>query len=135
MRSCIVLPVCAALCWAAHPVIPAGSTIYVDPQNGFDKLMADALQTQHVPVTVVTTAADKADFSFSSVVMPTWDVVQSRRTGGTVGSKSAAAVKLTAKSGEIVWRLTVPESVLKHGDKAVAEDCAKHIKDLVAKAK
>ena len=119
-----------SLCWPAaaqQATIPSGSAIYVDSGNGFDKLLAAAFQSHHVALRVVSSAGE-ADYTVDSTVMPTWEAV--RRGGKT---RDAAAEKLTSKSGEVVWRFTVTPGILKRGDQSVAEDCAKHLKGIVAK--
>ncbi len=133
MKIGIALLTLTISCLAAHqPAIPPGSAIFVDSQNGFDKLLDAAFQSQHVPLRVVS-SPDKADYTFDGAVMPVFDVVQTR-SGRTVGDTSAEAVKLTSKSGEVIWRHAVSQRILKKGSQAVAEDCARHMKELVSKA-
>jgi len=121
---------------ADRPVaIPSGSTIYVDPAHGFDQLLAAAFQAKHVPLRVVT-APEKADYEFDSAIYPVFDVVEVRSgpfdsiTGDTV----RGAAKLSSKAGTVVWTHDVPQRILKRGGKSIAEDCAKRLKDLVAKS-
>ncbi len=129
MKKSIALLVLAFSCYAAdrQATIPSGSAIYVDSSSELGKFLAAAFQSRHLPLRIVSSPAE-ADYTLDSTVLPTWDVV--RRNGKR---RSAAAEKLTSKSGEVVWRYTVTPGVLKRGDQSVAEDCAKHMRDIVAK--
>ena len=134
MKTGIALLALALCCSAAHrqATIPSGSAIYVDSKNGFDKFLEAAFQSRHVPLRAVSSPENAYLIRLTAPFFPTWDVVQTR-SGRTVGSKAEAAVTLTSKAGEVVWRHTVSEGILKRGGRAVAEECAKHMKDLVAK--
>lgn len=129
MKKAIALLASVFCCSAAdrQASIPSGSAIYVDSGSEFGKFLAAAFQSRHVALRVVS-SPQEADYTLDSTVMPTWDVV--RRNGKR---RDAAAEKLTSKSGEVVWRYTVSPGVLKRGDQSVAQDCAKHMKDIVAK--
>jgi hypothetical protein len=130
MKNCVALLAVALCCSAAsrQATIPSGSAIYVDSSNGFDKFLTAAFQSQHLALRVVS-SPEEADYTFDSTVMPTWDVV---RKGGK--RRSAAAVKLTSKSGEVIWRHTVTPAILKRGGQSMADDCARNMKSIVAKA-
>ena len=134
MKDGIALILLALCCSAGQrqATIPAGSAIYVDSTSGLDKSLTAAFQSQHLALRVVT-SPDQADYTLDSTVMATWDVVRTR-SGGSVGDTSEAAVKLTSKSGEVVWRHTISQGTLKRGNQAVAEDCARRLKSIVAKA-
>ena len=112
--------------------IPSGSAIYVDPNSGFDQLLSSAFQANHVALRVVS-VPEQADYVLDSAVFPVAAEVRRRSTGRSKKS-SAEAVKLTSKTGEVVWRYTVTQHTLDKGSKAVAEECATHIKGIVAKA-
>ena len=132
MKAGIALLVLALSCFAAHqPTIPAGSAIFVDSQNGFDKQIEVAFQAQHVPLRVVA-SKDQADYTLDGKVLAIYDVVQTR-SGRRVGDTSEEAVSLTSKTGEVIWRFAVSQKTLQRGGQAVAEDCAKHMKSLVGK--
>ena len=132
MKIRIVLLTFGLCCSAAEhkATIPSGSAIYVDPSGGFDKSLSAAFQARHVSLRVVT-LPEQADYTLDSAVFPV--AGEARRRSTSLATSKAEAVKLTSKSGEIVWRYTVTEHTLDKGSQAVADECAKHMKDMVAK--
>lgn len=69
---------------------------------------------------------DSAPFHTNRVVVTS--------TFATAGQTSAAAFKLTSQtSGAIVWAYAVTKGLLGRGNQSVAEACAKHLKDMVAR--
>jgi hypothetical protein len=110
--------------------IPSGSAIYVDSNDGLDKFLTAAFESRKVPLRIVS-STEKADYTLDSTVMRVLNV--RGRRGGAGKDASAAAVNLTSKSGEVVWRYTVSPETLKRGGQSVAEAIAKHIKEVVAK--
>ena len=126
-----VLTVCAAHPKIGTPTIPPGSTIYIDTNNGFDMFLMAALQSKHVSLRLVSTA-DKADYILDSAVFHSSQFVATKSFAMS-GRTSEAAVKLTSKAGEIVWAYAVGKGMLRSGSQSIAESCAKHLRDLVAK--
>lgn len=125
----IVLP-CAQAEHKGRPV-PAGSTIYVDSNNGFDLFILAAFQAKGVPLKLVS-SRDKADFILDSSLFHDKEFTATGNVAGTY-RVSEAAFKLTTKAGEIVWAYAATKGLLSKGGKqSVAESCAKHIKDLIA---
>jgi len=125
----LALVVCGSA--AEHQAsIPSGSAIYVDPGNGFDKFLIAAFQARHVALRVVS-VPEQADYALDSAVFAV--AGEARRKSTSIKKSKAEAVSLTSKSGEIVWRHTVTQQTLDKGSHAIAEDCAKHMKDIVAK--
>jgi hypothetical protein len=132
MKIVIALLVSSLCCSAAEhkETIPSGSAIYVDPGTGFDTLLSAAFQARHVALRVVT-LPEQAAYSLDSAVFPV--AGESRRKSASMKTSKAEAVSLKSKSGEIVWRLTVTAHTIDKGSQAVADECAKHMKDIVAK--
>jgi hypothetical protein len=132
MKSGIVLLAFGLCCSASQDqaTIPSGSAIYVDSSNGLDKSLSAAFQARHLSLRVVP-SPEQADYTLDGTVFAVWGGGRGR-SGRGAKSKSEA-MKLTSKSGEIVWRYTVAQRILDRGSQAVADDCVKHMKGLVGK--
>ena len=132
MKIGIALLALGLCCSAAEhkATVPSGSAIYVDSSSGFDKFLSAALQARHVPLRIVS-VPEQADYALDSAVFAVAGEVRRRST--SMATSKAEAVKLTSKSGEVVWRYTVTKHTLDKGSQAIAEDCAKHMKDIIAK--
>jgi hypothetical protein len=109
--------------------IPAGSTIYVDTNNGFDTFVLAALQSKRVPLRLVS-SRENADYVLDSSLFHTGELVATPKFA-VAGRISEAAFKLTAKSGDIIWAYAVTKGLLTAGKQSVAEACAKHLKEIV----
>ncbi len=109
--------------------IPAGSSLFVDSNNGFDTFILAAFQNKRVPLKLVS-SADKADYILDSSLFHTGEIVATPKYA-TTGRTSEAAFKLTSKSGDIVWAYAVTKGIFSRGKQSVAEACAKHLKDIV----
>jgi len=109
--------------------IRAGSSIFVDSNNGFDTFILAAIQEKHVLLHIVSSPA-QADYILDSSLFHTGEFVATTKYAST-GRTSEAAFKLTSKSGEIVWAYAVTKGMLSRGKQSVAEACAKHLKDIV----
>jgi hypothetical protein len=112
-------------------VIPAGSKIYVDTNNGFDLFILAAFQVKHVNAQLVS-AAEKADYVLDSSLFHSHEFAATEKAAGSY-RVSEAAFKLTSKSGEIVWAYAATKGILSRGKQSVAEACAKHLKEIVGK--
>ena len=115
----------------ADKTIPAGSKIYVAPDEGFDTFLIAALDKKHVPVTV-TSKREAADYEISSVSeteKTTWaKVIFMSQTG----SKEEASMKVVnIKTGDIIFAYAVHKRNSVHGKQSSAEACAKHLKEIV----
>jgi hypothetical protein len=118
----------------AKPVA-AGSTIYIDTNNGFDMFLMAAFQEKQLPLKIVMKRED-ADYILDSTIFHSYGVVAGTagNTGGlAAGHMAEAAVKLTSKSGQLVWAYAVAKGVLHKGNQSVAESFAKHLKDMIQK--
>ena len=116
-----------------NETIPAGSTIYVDTNNGFDLFILAAFQAKHVPLKLVS-SVDKADYVLDSSLFHEGGFVATQKAAGTYRI-SEAAFKLTTKSGDVVWAYAATKGMLSKGGgkQSVAEACAKHLKGVCAK--
>jgi hypothetical protein len=114
-------------------IAPAGSSIYVDSNNGFDIFIQAAFQAKHLNVRLVS-SADKADYVLDSSLFHSQEFLATQKTAGTYRI-SEAAFKLTSKSGDIVWAYAVTKGMLSRGKQSVAEACAKHLKDVFPNTK
>lgn len=110
-------------------LIPAGSTLYVDTNNGFDIFILAAFTAKDVPIKLVATK-DQADFILDSTVFHDTEFIAGAKAAGTY-KVSEAAFKLTNKAGDIIWAYAAMKGLgTKGGKQSVSESCAKHIKDL-----
>jgi hypothetical protein len=114
-------------------IAPAGSSIFVDSNNGFDIFIQAAFQAKHLNVRLVS-SPDKADYVLDSSLFHTQEFLATQKAAGTYRT-SEAAFKLTSKSGDIVWAYAVTKGVLSRGKQSVAEACAKHLRDVFPNTK
>jgi hypothetical protein len=111
--------------------IPAGSKLYVVPNEGFDTFLTAALNKKKVPLTIVTDK-DKADYIVESTT-------QSEKAGwakviftGRTGSAEEASIRIiNVKTSEVVFAYAVNKGNSVHGKQSSAEACAKHLKEVV----
>jgi hypothetical protein len=132
LRTLICLLMLAVTGSAADKtVIPAGSKIYVDSNNGFDLFILAAFQAKHVNALLVS-SSEKADYHLDSSLFHSHEFAATEKAAGSY-RVSEAAFKLTSKSGEIVWAYAATKGLLSRGKQSVAEACAKHLKEIVGK--
>jgi len=112
---------------ASAQVIPIGSSVYVNANNGFDIFIDAAMQSKGVPVVLVS-SADKADYVLDSSLFHMTGFIATRKFS-TATMDMDAAFKLTDKSGTIVWSYVVMKGMLSRGHRSVSESCAKHLKE------
>jgi len=132
MKAAAALFALALFCFAARhdkQTIPAGSTVYVDT-NIF---IIAAFQEKHVPLKIVS-SREKADYVLDSSLFHAGGLVATEKAASTYRI-SEAAFKLTTKDGDVVWAYAATKGMLSRGGgkQSVAEACAKHLKELVAK--
>lgn len=65
-----ILLTCSAIASAQTQQIKAGSTVYIEPMNGYETYLAAALVKKHVPLLVVMDKT-KADFIITSAISRT----------------------------------------------------------------
>ena len=145
---------------AQIPRIPSGSTVYIEPMDGYETYLSAAILKKHVPVIVVTDK-DKATYIIHSTIIHTQPsgaavVVNDTTTVGSkgnndawnqgwesgrqraaqrasLGSSSASIAVIDAHSSQIVFA----HAAGKMGTDQIqntAEDCAKHLKEFIEKS-
>lgn len=91
--------------------ITAGATVFIAPQNGFQKYLAAALQKKNVPLVAVS-SPEHATYILKSV--------------------SASSVQLIdQRTGAIVFSYAPGKNSNVRGQQTTAEACARHLKDQI----
>lgn len=118
---------------AASTSIAPGSTVYIEPMNGFENYLTAAMQKKKVPLVEV------ANESQATYVMK--GTSDEKKAGwakiafsGNIHSDNAASVQMiNRQSGAIVFAYAVDKKNTWHGQQTTAEACAKHLKDQIEK--
>lgn len=107
--------------------LPAGSSVYIEPMNGFENYLAAALQRKKVQVTVVADR-DAADFVITGSAQHEkagWAKVAFQHN---IHSDDQASISvINAKTSQVVFAYSVNKKNTWHGDQTTAEACAKHL--------
>ena len=107
--------------------LPAGSTVYIEPMNGFENYLAAAIQKKKVQVTVVADR-DAADFVItgsSQHEKAGWAKVAFQHD---IHSDDQASISVVnTKTSQVVFAYAVNKKNTWHGDQTTAEACAKHL--------
>jgi len=113
--------------------IPAGSTVFIVPMEGFENYLAAALQKKSVPLVPVA-SEQQARYVLkgtSEEKKPGWAKMVMMKQ---IHSDDAASVQLIdRKSGAIVFAYSVNKKNTLHGQQTTAEACAKHLKEQIEK--
>jgi len=117
----------------------ARSTVYIEPQNGFETYLAAAISKKKVPVDVVTDQ-NKATYTLKAAPVE----IKSESTGGKIArclfadcvgieDKGSVSVQLIeVSSSKMVWAYAVNKQKMGAKDEqSMAEAVAKHLKDFV----
>jgi hypothetical protein len=162
MPSAFILLALPLAMLAQSPHLQSGSTVYIEPMNGYETYLAAALMKKHVPLIVVMDRA-KADFVISSTVSRK-DPVQpgiviNNRASASVGNSAggndawnqgwnagkgfpqrSAAARTDAsisvvdpKTSQVVFAYSAG-SYRPNQTAKTAEDCAKHLKEFIEKS-
>ena len=155
-----LLLACSIVCLAQAPQFKSGSTIYIEPMDGYETYLAAAIMKKHVPLVVVADK-DKADYFIRSTVNHTTasqpavvvtnsninnnnvnnsNVTTRSSSGGgygaalaALGSTSTSIAVVDPHSSQVVFAYAAGKA----GDKQLqraAEDCAKHMKEFIEKS-
>jgi hypothetical protein len=107
--------------------LPAGSTVYIEPMNGFENYLAAAIQKKKVQVTLVADR-DAADFVITGTAQHEkagWAKIAFQRD---IHSDDQASISVVnAKTSAVVFAYAVNKKNTWHGDQTTAEACAKHL--------
>lgn len=107
--------------------LPAGSTVYIEPMDGFENYLAAALQKKKVQVIVVADR-DAADFVItgsSQHEKAGWAKVAFQRS---IQSDDQASISVVNRqSSAVVFAYAVNKKNTLHGEQTTAEACAKHL--------
>lgn len=156
----IVLLTFSAIALAQAPQLKSGSTIYIEPMDGYETYLAAAIVKKHVPLVVVADK-DKADYIVRSTVnhtTPSQPVVvvsnsnvnnnnvnnsnvttRSSSGGGygaalaALGSTSTSIAIVDPHSSQVVFAYAAGKAGANQLQRT-AEDCAKHMKEFIEKS-
>ena len=114
--------------------IPAGATMYIDPNAGFETYLTAAISKKKVNLVVVMDKTH-ADFEVTSILehgkepgfAQTWVLGKRQR------NEDASVSIINTKTTAVVWAYSVHKYDAKNGEQSTAEAVAKHLKDVVGK--
>ena len=113
--------------------INAGSTVYVEPMDGFENYIQAALRKKDVPLMPI---ADESKANY--ILRGSSD--EKKADGakvpfiGQIHSGDTASVQLIdRRTGAIVFAYSVKKKNTLHGQQTTAEACAKHLKEQIEK--
>lgn len=129
----LALPLTAA---AQTAPIPAGSTIYIEPADGFETYLMAAFREKKVPLTIVTDST-KAEYVLRSVTehgdkpgfARAWILGQHKRT------EDASITVINTRTSAVHFAYSAHKYNAKRGQQSAAEACAKHLASYVRKGK
>jgi hypothetical protein len=134
-----LMALCLTICAGAQtPVaenskaIPAGSTVYIAPMDGFETFLKAALAEKEVPLVVVEDK-DKADFEITGSSNSQKASTAKKVFRGSWHSREEASINVAnIKTGEIVFAYSAHKENSVHGKQSSAEACAKHLKERIS---
>lgn len=138
---------------AQAPQLKSGSTIFIEPMDGYETYLAAAITKKQVPLIVVTDKA-KAGYIITSTVSqhaPSQPAVVVNNTtnvnsGGypgsgfpragtaTLGSANASISVVDVHSSQVIFAYSVGKRGNTNQLQSTAEACAKHLKEFIEKA-
>jgi hypothetical protein len=125
MKHCLfalVVLFCSMSCSARTPRIESGATVYIEPMGGYESYLASAFSKKHVPLIVVADK-DKAEYIITSTVAV-----------DDLPAKPASARIAMINAYQIVFAYASETEDTDHLQKT-AEDCAKHLKEIIGKSR
>jgi hypothetical protein len=145
-----VLLTSSTIALAQSPQIKSGSTVYIEPMDGYETYLAAAFLKKNVPLVVVT-KRDKADYTITSSVSqraPSTPAVVINNTNGdnnsgshggypgpgAFGRTSVSISLIDNSSSQIVFGYAVGKGT-PNQLQGTAEACAKHLKEFIEKPK
>lgn len=158
-----IMLVCASTGFAQIPQIRGGSTVYIEPMDGYETYLAAAILKKHVPMAVVLDK-EKAEYIIRSTVsqhVPNAPAVvvnnsatvnegdrgsnqafsqgwasgeQAEARHAALGSSNVSIAVVDAKTAQIVFAHSAGKGGTNQLQKT-AEDCAKQLKEFIEKPK
>jgi hypothetical protein len=154
MNSMVAVTLLAfsASMFAQAPQLKSGSTIFIEPMDGYETYLAAAIAKKKVPLIVVTDKT-KADYIITStvsqhapsqpavVVNNTTNVNSSGypgsgfpRAGTSLGSANASISVVDVHSSQVVFAYSVGKRGNTNQLQSTAEACAKHLNEFIEKS-
>lgn len=116
---------------SAKTTIAAGSKVFIEPMDGFETFLSEALVKKQVPLTIVDKKED-ADYAISGHSESQKASTAKKVIMGSWHSAETASIQVAdLKSGQIVYAYSYHTSNSAHGKKSSAESCAKHLKEQI----
>ena len=141
---------------AQTPQIKSGSTVYIEPMDGYETYLAAAFVKKQVPLAVVADRKKAAYIIKSTVssVAPTSPAVVINNTNGDNnkndafdsgfqagisrrarnGMTSASISVIDAESSQVVFAYSVGKGRDTNQTQSTAEACAKHLREFIEKS-
>jgi hypothetical protein len=130
--------------------LKSGSTVFIDPTDGYETYLTAAIVKKHVPLVVVTDKS-KADYTITSNVSqraPTSPAVVINNTNGvnnsgphagyptpgSFGRTNASISVIDAHTSQIIFAYSVGKAANTNQLQSTAEACAKHLNEFIEKA-
>ena len=134
LMAVAMLPVSIPRATAADAIgIPAGSTVYIAPMDGFEPYLAAALRDKKVPVVIVA-AREQADFEISGSAETAKPGVAKMVLFGQKGTDEQASIAVTnLRTSVVAFAHSVHKRDTSRGRKGAAEACAKKLKSHIEK--
>ena len=155
MRIAALLLLSCIPAFAQTSHIKNGSTVYIEPMDGYEAYLAAAIAKKHVPLIVVMDKS-KAEYVISSTVTHTAEnqpavVVNNTNVIGSdtnqrhgngsygaalaaLGSTATSISVVDPKSSQVLFAYSSYKSG-QHQVQSAAEACAKHLKEFIEKPK
>ena len=113
--------------------IAAGSTVFIEPMQGYENYLAAALRKKNVPLLPVA-SEEQATYVLKGTAEEKKPGVAKMIFMKQIHSDNAASVQLIdRRTGIIVFAYAVDKKNTLHGQQTTAEACAKHLKDAIEK--
>jgi hypothetical protein len=117
----------------ANTHLVPGTTVYIEPMEGFENYLAAALRKKNVPLVPVANR-EQATYILkgtSEEKKPGWAKIAFT---GQIHSDNEASVQVIDRaSGVILFAYAVDKKNTLHGQQTTAEACAKHLKEQIEK--
>jgi len=113
--------------------IVAGSTVFIEPMNGFENYLAAAILKKKVQLTVVDNR-NEAKYVISGTADEKKAGWAKMAFMGNIHSDDAASITMAdQRTGAMVFAYAVNKKSTMHGQQTTAEACAKHLEEQIKK--